>query len=95
MIALIAVWTYFHSEKTKQLQVKYTANMLLASMCLLFLFNGSVLLRSVMYYYFPMMLSIPMFVNCLGDRTLRMIVSAGIILVFGLFFLLMRYIHSM
>ncbi len=86
MITVLAIWTYFHTDRSKQLQVKYAANMLLASMCLLFLFNGSVLLRSVMYYYFSMIISIPMFVSCLGDRKLRLMVSAGIIFVFVLFF---------
>lgn len=86
LIAILAVWTFFHTETAKRVQVKYATNMLLASICLLLLFNGSILLRSVMYFYFPMIISIPMYVSSLKDRNLNIIVSACVIVTFLTFF---------
>lgn len=93
MIAILTVWTYFCAKKSEQKQIKYAANMLMASICLMMLFNGSILLRSVMYYYFPMMLSIPMFVDSITVRTDREIVAACLIVVFLAFFFF-NEVHS-
>ena len=86
LIAILAVWTCCHTKRQMQNQIKQAANILLASICILLLFNGSVLLRSGMYYYFPMIISIPMYVKSLTDRNLRMIASVGIAIVFLIFF---------
>lgn len=94
IIACVSVWTYYHTRQKKyQTQIKYTTNMLLASVCFLALFNGSVLLRSVMYYYFPMIISIPVFVKRLDNRNLR--ITAGLVtaIVFIVFFF-SNEIHS-
>lgn len=86
MIAILSVWAFFHTKKPEQKQIKYAANILMASVCLMQLFNGSILLRSAMYFYFPMIVSIPMFVESLSSKSDRLIVSCSIAFIFLLFF---------
>lgn len=93
-IVFLSVWTYFNAKGKNKVQYQYVANILMASMSFMFLFNGSVLLRSVMYYYFPMIISLPMFVNTLKNLRLRRLVYIGIALVFLAFFFI-REVYSL
>lgn len=92
-IVLLAVVAYFNAKGKNKVQYKYVANILMASMSFMFLFNGSVLLRSVMYYYFPMIISLPMFVKTLKNLKFRRLAYIGIAIVFLIFFFL-KDIHS-
>lgn len=86
LIVFWAVWTYYHTPAQKRKQIRDAANMLLASICFLLLFNGNTLLRATMYYYFPMIIALPMYVDSLKEQKLRMIAYAGIAAIFLTYF---------
>lgn len=55
--------------KTDNSIYKYVANMMMSSVCLLLLTNGSILLRASMYYYLYMVLAIPFFLKSIDKHT--------------------------
>lgn len=58
-----------------------TTNMVLTSVCLMFLVNGSILLRTAMYFYFPIIILLPMITKSFSGG-LDKITKYAIIIVF-------------
>lgn len=63
------------------------AILLSAAICLMCLFNGSILLRSTMYYYIVFIVAIPIFVSCFDSYTRNIIATVLCILMLTNFFL--------
>lgn len=84
LFAMVGLVTNVHLEKDSPIYKlnTYATNLLLASVCSMLLFNGSLLLRSSMYYMMFFVISIPIFIQTLdrGSRTVCSFILIAVML---------------
>ncbi len=85
MIIMFGIWGFISYRKQvspNSLELcQASTNMVLTSVCLMFLVNGSILLRTAMYFYFPIIILLPMITKSFSGG-IDKIVKYAIIIVF-------------
>lgn len=83
LMTVCSIWAYYKEKDLYQKrQLSVFSFMLLISVCLLFLFNGSILLRASSYYYFIMIISWPIFLSKIhfSTRYIIIVLFVGVML---------------
>lgn len=88
IFAITGVYSCFKQESATSLKIcQASTNMVLAGVCMMFLVNGSTLLRATMYFYFPIIILAPMIVKSFGGGIDKIAKYAMIILFVTHFFI--------
>lgn len=85
---ICALYTQYRLKNKNELKLnQYFTNLLMAGLCLMLLFNGSILLRATMYYYFTFILTLAMVPKVLNK-------DAGIIYTVVLYSVMISYFFT-
>lgn len=85
MISILGIWGFISYRKQTEPNFlklcQASTNMVLTGVCLMFLVNGSTLLRATMYFYFPIIILLPIIAKSFGGGVDK-VVKYTIIIVF-------------